>query len=111
MQHHIVSGSVEGRAALGQCVGSRCQSCQRELRAGELEFMVGRPVIARLLHTGVHYSLFACSHCTFKDLSWRPQKSLARFNQLNAPMDQDAACCAARMLGDTKEEYLVVIVV
>lgn len=110
MQHQLVSGSEEGRAILAQCTQWRCPSCSHQFDAGELQYLAGRPIVARRINDA-HYTLFACSHCTFRDLSCRSQHCKARFDVFNAPLDQAAARHAARAMGDTAEEYLVLVVV
>lgn len=110
MQHRLNSGSEESRAILAQCADSRCQSCNHQLKLGELQYLTGRPVVVRYIREA-HYTLFACSHCTFRDLSWRYQKCTARFDAFNAPLDQAAARYAARAFGDAEETYLVMVVV
>lgn len=110
MQHYLASGDQDGHALLNECVDSRCESCAHRLVWSELQYLAGRPIIVQRLADGSH-SLFECSHCAFRDISWRSQHATAQFSKLNAPLDNQAARFVTRQLGDEEGTYLIVVVV
>lgn len=96
---------------LSACTHSCCTVCEVKVTENALVGLVGRPMVVSLDKMGDNESLYLCSHCTFHNIQCRLRHSPGQFNKLGAPMNLESSRLLARMLGDTKEnEYLIVIV-
>lgn len=96
---------------LNACARSHCSVCEEKVTEKMLVGLTGRPMVLALDKMGDNETLYLCSHCTFHNIQCRPPHCGANFNKLGVPMNIESARLLARMLGDTKEnEYLLVIV-
>lgn len=96
------------------CDKNGCTACGERMTIQEATLLKKRPIVAKF--TGLGWELFMCTHCTYHHTRVIPEKHRlhwdldGKWSNVGAPLNIETARAFCRMLGDTEQTYLVVIV-